>query len=295
MENGNLYDLIERYLDDNLSETERISVESRLVDDPEFREEVALHKALHRHLSDSGELRLRSVLTQVLTRPVADRRSPAPPRKRWLIALGIVLLVMSALIALLWTRQADTFRAPRPVMPQEGVNPDIKPEQNQAPAPVPPNNGRAPLHQRPIAKADTADFKINPSLEARLGNYRGVNDALPYLSVTGFSSKLPMTSKDKQSGFYFQGLLDADTLQVRQPFWLFIYSNRPADWKEKASLYAFPLQLQPAGPDQYKIDLKQKIFVGPGLYYLVVGWQINTASKDSYATLWVGKMSMEIE
>jgi anti-sigma factor RsiW len=66
MDNQNLFDLIESYLDDSLPEAKKQEVERRMAEDEGFRQEVELRRQLQEHFSDAGRARLRAALKDIV-------------------------------------------------------------------------------------------------------------------------------------------------------------------------------------------------------------------------------------
>ncbi len=78
MNKEELYDLIEQYLEGALPDTASQEVERRLATDADFRAEVELHRAMHRSLGDTGNLRLRTALDTLLRNPPSMDDTPPP-------------------------------------------------------------------------------------------------------------------------------------------------------------------------------------------------------------------------
>ncbi len=88
----NKYELIEKYLNGELTGSELASFEESLLTDPNLQEEVALHKGLHDFISNEAEMKLRSQLA------VADRES----RKGKVISFNMKFLAVAASIIVIF-------------------------------------------------------------------------------------------------------------------------------------------------------------------------------------------------
>lgn len=273
-------DLIERYLEGVLPETERQEMERRLAADPELRADLELQRTLQRHLRDPAELRLRAALDELLATPPPDELKPArSPKTGWLrLAALLALLILAGLTVWRWPSAGPAKTAPAPVQ---------QPAEPPKPAEPKPENPQSETQKSPIAMANPADFEPNPALEARIGGVRGGGG-----TELELSSPAPGAAFRLQNGrivLPVQGALTADSLSTLLPFQLFIYANRPKDWDNKQALFNLPLSFQPAGPGQYRVDFRRELQLRPGLYYVVVGQQRAPEAGSGYRTLWVGK------
>ena len=103
MEKAQLYELIEQYLEGNLSGEELEQFELRLQTEPELKEEVELHRKLQNELGDTQKRLLRSrldVLRKEFTDSEEETKVIPIQRKSNLrviisIAAGILILVFT--------------------------------------------------------------------------------------------------------------------------------------------------------------------------------------------------------
>lgn len=301
MKKETLHDLIERYLDDDVSEAERQRVDSLLARDAEFRATLEFQQAMQRHLGDPGELRLHAALDDILLAPVPpeitrplEKPLVALKNSGWL-RLGILLALLVVAGIVLWYGWGDGQPVPSepvPVQQPEQNQPD-EPRVETSPAPTQNPSVVEDAPRRPIARGNPKDFVPNPDLEARIGGIRGAEGL-----------EISLSSPTTDAVFHLQngmitlpvtGTLNADSLAILQPVRLFIYSNRPKDWENKQALFNKLFRFEPDGEERYRIDLSQQLRLRPGLYYFVVGQQRPPEEDGGYQTLWVGKFTAQTE
>lgn len=101
MEENNLYDLIDAYLDKTLSAEHLVEVEQQLLTDDSFQEEVALQQKLREAYSDSKQFHLYQTITKVLEEgrltqtEAAAKGNNSPSKNNWKW-LGLFLFVVFA-------------------------------------------------------------------------------------------------------------------------------------------------------------------------------------------------------
>lgn len=293
MNKEELYDLIERYLDGTLPETEHQEVERRLMTDADFRAEVELHRALHTSLGDAGNLRLRAALDNLLSHPPLADDVPTPKPVptltvsfTWRRLTGIAA-VLAAIGFFLWLWLAPDDETTRPISSQ--------PAQNQPIDTLPPDSISLPIKSnpdKPIAMADPADFAPNPVLEARIGDVlRGDNGVTFELTSPPIAASFQL--QNGQVTLPVRGRATGGTIPADQPLELLIYSNRPKDWNNKQPLATFPLALTPDGEGIYRLDFRPALRTRPGLYYIVAGQRRPGEDGDGHRVLWVGKFVVQ--
>lgn len=288
MNKEELYDLIERYLDGTLPETEHQAVERQMAIDADFRAEVELHRALHTSLGDAGNLRLRAALDNLLSNPPStnDASTPktAPPLTGFftLRRLTGLAAVLAAIVFFLWLWLAPDDETTRPISSQ--------PIQNQPIDTTPPDSISLPIKSnpnKPIAMADPADFVPNPVLEARIGDMmRGSGIGFELTSpAVGASFQL----QNGQVTLPIRGIATGGEIPTDQPLELFIYPNRPEAWENKRPVATFPMPVIRDDNGTYQVEFRPTLRVRPGLYYMVVGQRRTKEDGDGHRTLWVGK------
>ncbi len=295
MKKETLHDLIERYLDDDVSEAEQQTVDRLLATDTEFRVALEFHRAMHLHLGDSGELRLHAALDDILLAPAPPpetfgRPSVLTKRSGWLRFGGLLLLLVVASFAVwhFWGNPQPLPTEPVPVQ-QQIQKPSTEPIVQTAPAPI--KNQSEGLPKRPIARANPKGFIPNPALEARMGNVRG--DGGVDISLSSPAINAVFYLKNGKVILPIKGSLSADSTALRQPFRMLIYSNSPKDWENKQALFNLPLPFKPLGEEQYRVDFHQQLRLRPGLYYAVAGQERPAETGGGHRTLWVGKFTVK--
>ncbi|MFN0175704.1 MAG: hypothetical protein ACKVU0_13720 [Saprospiraceae bacterium] len=300
MQKETLHDLIERYLEDAVSEAEREIVHHRLATDTEFRAALEFQRAMQLHLGDPGELRLHAALDDILFVPPPETARPLekpsnmPKISGWLRLGGLLALLIVAGIAIwyMWSngqpKPAESVPVQRPIQ-----SPPSEPRVETSPGPTQTPPVAEDLPKRPIAMANPKDFVPNPDLEARIGGIRGAEGL-----------EISLSSPTTDAVFYLQngmislpitGTLNADSLAIRQPVRFFIYSNRPKDWENKQALFNTVLRFKPDGEERYRVYMRQQLRLRPGLYYFVVGQQRPPEDDGGYQTLWVGRFTVQTE
>lgn len=299
MKKNDRNDLIERYLADALSTTEREEVERLLLSDPEFHTELELHRALHQHLGDPGELRLRAALDDIMNPSVPENAatpansSTASEKQHWFrLAILLALLLLVVLVGWYGWNRFNPKTEPIQTRPNNvaPLLPDSAPTNPVPPASVP-DLPKINQPEQPIAMADPADFTPNPALDARIGGVRGNNEVELVLSSPAPDAAFLL--KKGRVDLKIQGEIYADSLSATQALRLFIYSNRPGDWETKHSLFDLPIPAEPKGQGQYRVDFSRQLSLKPGLYYIVAGQQRVPETGSGYQTLWVGKFSVK--
>jgi hypothetical protein len=285
-----LNELIERYLEGDLPETEQQAFEQRLETDAGLRAAVELQRQLQKHLGNPAELRLRKALTDMWSEK-ANEKTSTGARKALSFQLLRPYLAVAASIALLiaawwWMQPSTPPQDQSTAIEQNNPAPVLEPEPHIE-APVSPEENKA---RRPIARLNPEDFKPNPALELRIGDIRG-DGALELNSPVQDTT---VKSKTGKFSLAFRGVMNADTLADTQSLRLFVYTNRPEAWEKKRPLADLPFPLTSAGPGKYLIDFTQQLSLNPGLYYLQIGQQRGTSREEGYRTLWVGRVNVII-
>lgn len=291
-----LYDLIERYLDDALTDTERADLEHQMATDAELRAEVELHRALHASLGDKGNLQLRSALDDLLRNPppleeVPTSKTPLPPASRpgWLRLAGImILLAVTGYVVWRWAISGGDTILPSSSEPAKHPSADtISFPQKSAPTDTAARPAK-PNPNKPVATAVPADFAPNPILEARIDDMlRGTNLHFE------MSSPLAGASFHLQNGqltLPVQGTVTGEGISPDQPLELFIYSNQPEAWQNKQPNFVTSFNIKPQSDGSYQVDFETTLDIGPGLYYLVIGQKRGDGGHQS---LWFGKFSVQ--
>lgn len=265
MQNRDLYELIESYLNGELPDKQRQQVEQRMAADAAFREEVELHRALQEDYADPARWRLREALSDIMSEsppPGSSEESPPNRRRPLWAAVPVVLLLAGGI----WyfTRPP----APIPALSPTKHLPETPPAKTQTPEAPPPNT---PIQRKqpsaPIARADPDRFKENTGKEALFGRFRSESEL--HLDMSAPQNAAVFHPDDKgQTRLRFAGTLTGlepgKTLSLN----LLIFNNRDA-----ASLLTLPIQITLDAKATAVFDLRKTASLPKGLYYYCVEQQ----------------------
>ncbi|MCB9339544.1 MAG: hypothetical protein H6577_15545 [Lewinellaceae bacterium] len=280
MENKDLYELIDGYLDGSLTEAEQREVEQRQSRDPGFRQQVQLQRELRETIGNPGRQRLRSVLADILAdEPMPPDEPPPTAAINWWKWAALLAVVVVAGIGIWQWQQPEAAPIP-PDPPGKAIEiPPAPPVQETTPAengppaeaPTPPTENKPaqpPKTQKqdiPIAAIDPAAFERNASWDAKVKGVVMGNDELKLtLTSPPLDANFP-PGKDGQVTIRFSGTLanfgDADTA----PLVLLLYDNQ-----NRRPLFQIPLALKKTATDQHLFERKERMALKPGLYYFIV-------------------------
>lgn len=295
MNKEELYDLIERYLDNTLADAEREEVEHQMATDAEFRAEVEIQRALHISLGDKGNFQLRSALDDLLRNPppldgTLTTKTPFPPASRpgWLRLAGVIIL-LAAFGYMIWrwvVPGSDSTPAPSS-QPAKQPSADTASSPQKATPTDTANLPPSPSPNKTIAVADPADFEPNPVLEARIGDMmRGGNLHFEISSPpVGASFHL----QNAQITLAVRGTVTGKEITSDQPLELLVYSNRTEAWQNKQPSFITPFNIKLKNDGSYQVDFETKLKIRPGLYYLVIGQK---REDGGHKALWFGKFTV---
>ncbi|MBC7775406.1 MAG: hypothetical protein H7246_08205 [Phycisphaerae bacterium] len=285
-----LHDLIERYLDDDVSEAEQQTVDRLLATDTEFRKALEFQRAMQLHLGDPGELRLHAALDDILLAPPTEiPKPPAKPKSSGWLRFGGLLLLLLLVGIPVWYFGDNRPIPTEPVPAQQPIQKSpTEPIEQTTPAPI--KNPSKDLPKRQIARANPKSFfKPNSVFEDRINaNVRG--DGGVEISLSSPAIGAVFHPENGKIALPITGILSADSLALLQPIRLLIYSNRP---EKKQALFNLSLPFEPAGVEQYRMDFIQLLSLRPGLYYVVAGQERPAEAGGGYRTLWVGKFTVK--
>lgn len=260
MDNRDLYELIESYLDGGLPDEQRREVERRMATDKAFREEVELHRALQEDYEDPSRWRLREALSGIMDEPPPPE-TPAPEEKRprrrryWWTAIPAVLLLAGGIWYLMKPGAPAAVPAPARTQPE---NPPVE-QKNEAPSPK--NPSQTPNKFMPIAQADPANFAKNASMEA-LRNLRGTGDISLQMTAPKDDAVFEPDGIG-QTRLHFSGALAGLAPDEVLPLNLLIFNNRDAD----KPLLTLLTQAAADAKGAATFDLLQTVDFPKGLYY----------------------------
>jgi hypothetical protein len=261
MENLDLNELIERYLDGSLPAEMQQEVETRLATDADFKAEVELHRQLQTELADPKKMQLRDLLQEVVQEPL-----PAPAKPGWLKLVGTGLAALLVLWALwVWLSPTPTD-VPAPVRQEETkpVTPDNQPVAMPPGQNEPPKTDVKEAHPH-IAMANPAAFHTNRDFEARLGSQ--IRDAGGAATVASPATGADFTPKDGFVRIRFRGAANADGDATSYPLHINIYSNEPNPDKP---MFLLRPEITDRNAGSWDFSTMARLRLQPGLYYFTV-------------------------
>jgi hypothetical protein len=261
MENFDIQERIEQYLNGTLSKADKEAVEAQMASDPAFRAEVELHRQLHAEFEDPKKLQLRDLMREITQAP------PKPnlfERFKWPVVVLLILLIGWAC----WTWFTHT-PAPAPNTPKQEIKTPQTPAnepvatQNPQTAPTEPTDKKP---ERQIAMANPADFAINRAFEDHVGsNLRATNGAAE-LSTPRVGANF--TPDNGKVTLFFKGTVGASSDTQRFPLLFKIYNNQP----NTEPLFNLNPNISSQGrtTSQWSFVLSSKVSMKPGLYYFTI-------------------------
>ncbi len=289
------YDKIEKYLDGELSGEELQRFEKRLQEDPEFAQEVALHRRLHQVLGNAGEWQLRQNLEaigasiQESDMPPPDDDPPPAKGNGWFIPGLLLFILAGSVFAWLLLRPAapdplaeNETTPPAPTERTDQVIPQDDPSDAQPESTPDAGTNESAPEPAPEPAPAPDPYQPNPALEALLDPERHSNvhdfdltadlrpDSLVFLTIEGelLSAALP------EQPFILEGFDRRPASYAAQPFLrvplepIAVEEDRP---------FAF------AAKKAYLISFDTLIDLERGLYYYQVRLE------NDPAPLFVGK------
>ena len=117
------YDLIERYLAGSISAAEQQAIEDRMLADPDFRQEVAIHRDLQNYLGSTEIQELETQIQGVLQRGRTKKNVRLLPYIAMAASLGLIILFYA-----IWkVKEVDPQQVIAQKMPlPEDFNPEVK-------------------------------------------------------------------------------------------------------------------------------------------------------------------------
>lgn len=196
MEDQELLALIDRYLDGTLTDSELTEVERQIAENPDFRAEVQLQRELREAYQDTGRLRLRSAMADIMEESLSEE-APSDIQTagksgqvwKWILLLILVILIGIAVWYGSRSNEVSPVNPPsntQPIDPsgQPQEDPDVIPgEEDPEPSGQDPQPQETPPSSptRPIAMADPIDLVPNQTMEDLIG---GISRSVASFSVT---------------------------------------------------------------------------------------------------------------
>ena len=274
MENGDLSELIESYLDNTLSEEQRREVEQRMANDESFRREVQLHRELQENFSDPARWRLRSTMMEVMQEPISSEgpaftSKPAVAHKiwKWFILLAAVFIGIGFWY---WLKPSADESLKDPIEALPSVEPSSPMTGEQADSVVTETKETISSKQQPeqplqIALADPANFIPNPSMEAFVNSAFRSHDDLSLAMSSPVNSAAFTPNKKGETLIRFAGVLEGFSESEQGVFVVAIFNNKDV----VKPLVSLPLKLKKDNTG-WAFDMKQRFKFPLGLYYFTI-------------------------
>lgn len=295
--NEELYDKIQRYLDQEMSVEEAQAFEEAMDKDQTLAREVALNQEMKAMLGESPENELLKNL-DMLSSEVEDTPPASGTSWRSLLWFIPVLLIIGWLVfspsdnntsqqeskvepvieerTIAPAIEEVPVESPSEEEPQEVEEQELEREEtkkNITPAPsdkqkkVPPSLpiDKKPKKSQPIA---AADFEPNPSLDFLIANNVRNNEII--LTIQQKQSDVELKNNGDKTAFKVAGQFEATTDLSDKDFKLHLFSNKKADFDNFEPFSTFDLTLQPDTGNIYKIANSQSLALKPGLYYYLI-------------------------
>lgn len=306
MENSNIHDLIEAYLDGKLPAEKRHEVEKRMAEDERFRRKVKLQRELQEHFEDPQRWHLRNLMAEIMAEELPPEEPPAASgrgnglRRWWLWMIPFALLVGAGVWFLRSTLFVKASQEGANELPsielqlspsEEATAPEaeLSPESMDADPAALPSEPQTPLQatrppiaarpspalqpQMPIAQADPADFVPNPSMEMLVLSGSTRSGGYTFFFRTPSVRTDFARSRDGTTQIRFEGEVEGMSDEQELAFSIAILSTTNIS----RSLLSIPVTQAKGGA---AFELQQKVNLRPGLYYFVV--TLDGGESDAY-------------
>jgi len=252
MKQSELYEQIEAYLNHTLSPGQRQEWEQRMTEDPALSQEVALHRSLKGDF-DPGRIALRANLRDIMQEPLpSNAQSKFDKKWYWWISLGCLsaVLILYA-VWMVWEKE-------KPASPEPEAVPIEMPK-------VYPDTIQTPKKAAPIAKADPARFKPNPSLEAFV-NSKVRSESIAVKMSRPINGQRVRTNEKSTVQIRFTGTILNLEDQASRKFMLTFFDNKNAN----KPVLELLLPVKKDSKNGLMFDFKPQLKLGPGLYYFTI-------------------------
>ncbi len=268
-----------KYLDNELSPSERTSFEEQIRKDKALAKEVAFQRGLHGFLNRNNPI-LEQELSELGDEFILDSKRK---NNRFFLKIGIPILLLMGLVAyfLFFAEEKPSINNKVPpeikkVEPTPAIEPEIKELPSNSKEVIkkeiipieeikePKEKTKEPKKtiSQPIAALNKADFEPNPILENVIEeNYR--TDVVESTTIVTVPVQDAVFKYDDVS-LIVNGQSDA-----KPNYRLVIYSNRSYDIENDYKMLDAPLTTT-ADKEQYKFRFNGNIPLKRGLYYLVI-------------------------
>jgi hypothetical protein len=289
--NEELYDRIQRYLDQEMSVEEARAFEGAMAEDEALAKEVALNRDMQAMLGKSPENELLTNL-EILSREVEDIPSSSGTSWRPLLWFIPVVLFIGWLVFAPGSDNDQESQVQTPVEQPENVpsldestSPEEAPIQEEETeeveakkevTPVPPDEAKKPeIPTKPIKKQTqksqpiaAADFEPNPSLDFLIAN--NVRNIETVLTVQQQQQDIKLAKAGDEVPFELKAQFESEVNLSDKNFKLHLFSNKKADFDNFEPMFTFDLSLLPGDENIYKVAISQNLNIQPGLYYYLI-------------------------
>jgi hypothetical protein len=289
--NEELYDRIQRYLDQEMSVEEARAFEGAMAEDEALAKEVALNRDMQAMLGKSPENELLTNL-EILSGEVEDIPSSSGTSWRPLLWFIPVVLFIGWLVFAPGSDNDQESQVQTPVEQPENVpsldestSPEEAPIQEEETeeveakkevTPVPPDEAKKPeIPTKPIKKQTqksqpiaAADFEPNPSLDFLIAN--NVRNIETVLTVQQQQQDIKLAKAGDEVPFELKAQFESEVNLSDKNFKLHLFSNKKADFDNFEPMFTFDLSLLPGDENIYKVAISQNLNIQPGLYYYLI-------------------------
>lgn len=276
---------ISRYLNNEMSPTERAAFKKEMANNHELRKEVELNSDLYQYFATRNpdlEKKLGKLGDKyfVLEKPKNDKKL------LWLTIIAILSAMVlyfcffnkppQSIKPLPETKQNTSILSPTAsidtLQKQRVLKTPTIEKQQKIEETMPANNPPVRLKSKPkskqqpnkpsqpIAQLNSADFVENPILESIINenlrsNERFIDITKPAAAIFSASNPVAFTL--------------AGTTNATPPYQLRIYTNQPTDFEEDLTIFSKNLTGQPTN-EHFSFSINQKIKLPSGLYYFLL-------------------------
>lgn len=264
--------IIIKYLDNQMSEEERVAFEKELRNDEVLAKEVAFQRGLH------GFLERRQLALELDLDELGDEFILNPTEKKrnfpvwW--AIPILLAIGTVLYFSFFNKNKTTtindnsteIEAPQQTIPSEideNTSTPIEKSEEENTTPTESNPPRQIPIDQPIATVDKSAYERHPTMESIIQDTYRTNDV---------TSKTTVSSPQPDATFAFKEnisfTVEGET-SIQPSYRLIIYSNRAYDIENDYRLLDIPI-FGKANNGKYDFRFNAEIPLKKGLYYLVI-------------------------
>lgn len=292
----NIYDEIDRYLNNEMSEEEAKQFEVRKNNDEKLQAETDMNAQMRAFLKDTPENQLRANLQKLSDEFVEEKEKEPINIHRNTTNYGLIFKVAAGIIiaGMLWwlytnSSNSTPNKTPEIVKTPEINKSDENPQEDRldliddsknediANEEVPTNNEeiktpqetpdkKLPLKNKKKTppKYVAADFKVNPSLEFLIDNNLRSNDLK--IELTRKIGNVSLSSPEDIITFKLMGSIITQDDISKKKLKVHLFSNKKSDYEDFLSINSSPLVVK----QNLTFDFQNSINLKPGLYYYVI-------------------------